>query len=118
PVLTALGREQAARAGRALAGLKIDRLLCSPQHRSMETASIIAEALDLPIHLWSLLAERGFSGDEPGHTRSEIARLFPRVVLTDEIDEEGCLRHWGSETLEELDARMAGEAQVVRTWAA
>ncbi len=115
--ITPLGRQQAARAAEALRGETIDRFYCSLQRRGMETASIIAGELDLDIRLCPDITEHGFSGEEPGLSRSEIARRFPRVVLTDDIDEGGCLRRWGDETVEALSARTRQTAEWFRALA-
>lgn len=45
-LLTDLGREQAAQAGLELKGTSINRIICSPMIRTVETAEIIAKQID------------------------------------------------------------------------
>lgn len=45
PPLDAVGREQATRAGAALAGLHIDRIVASPSQRATQTAALVVEVL-------------------------------------------------------------------------
>ena len=57
PPLTQPGKEQARRLGDALTGLGIARILSSDLVRAYTTASIIAEALSLPVHSTPALRE-------------------------------------------------------------
>ena len=116
--ITALGREQAQRAAKALADYAVKRVFCSPQRRAMETGAYLADQHDVEMHLWPEITENGFSGEEPGLSRSEIARIFPRVVLPEWVDEAGCLRHWGDEETEALSQRTRKAAEQFRAWAA
>lgn len=56
-VLSALGREEAARLARAVAGERLDRVISSTMRRAVETAQPVAEALGLPLILEPELAE-------------------------------------------------------------
>lgn len=86
--------------------------------RSLETSAPIAEALDLDPEIWIDVHEESgiwLEGKEtlPGMTRSEIADRFPRVVIPDEIGEEG----WWNRA-RETEAEWLARAQRVadRLW--
>ena len=49
PVLTEQGGKQAAEAAAALAGEAISRVIASPYSRAIQTADVIARALDVPV---------------------------------------------------------------------
>jgi len=59
PPLTALGREQAAKAAESLATLDATEILSSPAVRARETADIIAARLGLEVQVEPLLLEKG-----------------------------------------------------------
>jgi broad specificity phosphatase PhoE len=64
PTLTRAGRAQAERLIDLLAAEGVSRLISSPYRRALETASIIAQSLDLPISVEPLVRERyAFSCD-------------------------------------------------------
>ena len=69
--LTALGREQARLAAKALAGAPITAIYASPLRRARETAQPIAEALGLPVTILEEIAERNWGDLEgmPRHTQ-------------------------------------------------
>ncbi|HEV7801110.1 MAG TPA: histidine phosphatase family protein [Burkholderiales bacterium] len=69
--LTALGREQARIAARALAGEPITAIYSSPLRRARHTAEPVAEALKLPITVIAEIAERnwGVLEGKPRDTR-------------------------------------------------
>ncbi len=93
---------------RSLRGFDIDKLYCSPMHRTLQTARPIADALGLTPHVWVDIHEHGglFLEHEdergivgfPGKTRAEILDEFPGYVLTDDITDEG----WWTGTMEDL----------------
>ncbi|MEZ4666737.1 MAG: histidine phosphatase family protein [Anaerolineae bacterium] len=62
--LTALGREQAQKAGEWLADAGINRILHSPFHRAEQTAQIVADRLSLPMTLADGLREMDCGGLE------------------------------------------------------
>lgn len=84
---------------RSLRGFHIDRLYCSPMHRTLQTAFHIQQATGLTPHLWVDIHEHGGlyleHADErgvvgyPGKTRAEIESEFPGYVLSDGITESG-----------------------------
>ena len=78
-LLTALGRRQAKAAGQKLVKHKIVAIFSSPLSRTLETAKIIAELVNVPvIRLEPGLIERDF-GFLTGHPTSDIKRLSPKV---------------------------------------
>jgi broad specificity phosphatase PhoE len=71
--LTALGREQAQAAARALAGEPITAIYSSPLRRARETAEPVAQALRLPVRIVPEFIERsqGELEGKPRDTRIE-----------------------------------------------
>ncbi len=72
----------------------ITKLFTSAHLRCLQTSEPIAEALDLDPHIWvDVHEECGIWLDDvetlSGLRRSEISERFPRVVIPDEIGEEG-----------------------------
>ena len=65
PPLTDLGREQAAQAATVLAGHDVTTILTSPAMRTMETAEIIADHLDVEVQVEPLLLEKGLDESYP-----------------------------------------------------
>ncbi len=81
PELTEEGREQirAAAAGLVAETPRVRRLLSSPYWRALETAEILAEALDLPVEIETLVCERAFFVCDIGSPRSRLQQRFPKV---------------------------------------
>ncbi|MEE8274950.1 MAG: phosphoglycerate mutase family protein, partial [Alphaproteobacteria bacterium] len=77
PRLTETGRRQAADAARALDGRRLQRLVTSPYTRALETATIVAEALDLPVTIEPLVRERRVFACDIGTQRSRLADRWP-----------------------------------------
>ena len=104
PCITDLGREQAQEAAKALKGEAIARLVASPYLRTLETAEIVAEALDLPIHVNPTVRERCYFHCDIGSPRSALQDRFPHVVFG-ELEE----RWWPelNETEDQLAQRVA-----------
>lgn len=75
--LTALGREQAARAAHALAELRIERIVTSPYTRALQTAAPVAAALGVPVVINPIVRERYAFACDVGTPRSELARAWP-----------------------------------------
>lgn len=86
PRLTPEGRRQAADAAPALAAAGVERLLASPYTRALETAEIIAAALDLPIIVEPLVRERAAFVCDIGASPKELKRRFPRLSF-DHLDD-------------------------------
>jgi len=77
PALTADGRRQAEKLSEALAAAGIARLIASPYRRALETASIVARALALPIAIEPLVRERCVFSCDLGTPRSQLSALWP-----------------------------------------
>jgi broad specificity phosphatase PhoE len=109
--LTAIGREQAAAAREALAGIDFDLVLASDLPRTLETAEIVAPGRD--VERWPELAEwRG--GRLDAIPPEELERQFVGALrITDETD-----RFLGGESLGEALDRVhpALERLVAREW--
>lgn len=98
PPLTARGRQQASAAAERLRGAGVERLLTSPYRRTLETASILAAALDLPITIDPIVRERcAFSCDQ-GSSPSDLARDWPELDFSalDEVWWGGAIESWPS----------------------
>ncbi|MBU3067602.1 bifunctional RNase H/acid phosphatase [Nocardia sp. NEAU-G5] len=79
PPLTALGREQAARAAKYLAAKgDIAAVVTSPLGRARETADAVAQALDAPVRVLDRLIETDF-GEWEGLTFTEAAQRDPEL---------------------------------------
>jgi phosphoserine phosphatase len=108
--LTDLGRRQAEATAEFLRNTPIDRLYASPTQRTVETACIIANQLDLNPVLRSDICERGWLFDEPGLTGTELRDLCSRVELGPEFDPE---RGWAADRPDESPHEMYERAQAV-----
>lgn len=107
PHLTELGCRQADRLARFLARgeetvrfaeSRIDRLVCSPMWRALQTTRPLAEALDLQPEVWIDVHEQVFTDEiRSGSTKQEILSAFPDYVLPDGVMDEGWW-HRGRET--------------------
>ncbi len=79
PHLTQRGRDQVKRAAEALAQLPIRRVLVSPYTRALQTAEIIARALDLPMEVEPLVREHANFHCDVGTPRSRLAEIWPAL---------------------------------------
>jgi broad specificity phosphatase PhoE len=79
PALTDDGRRQAEELPEALAAAGVARLIASPYRRTLETASIVARALDVPIAIEPLVRERCVFSCDLGTPRSELSALWPAL---------------------------------------
>jgi len=103
PPLTELGRAQARDAARALAASGVERIVASPYVRAIETASIVASHLGLPIAIEPLVRERCAFSCDVGTPRSLLAERHPDLGF-ERLDEVWW--HPGlDETGPEIDAR-------------
>ena len=100
PALTELGRRQAAEAAGQLAREGVRRLLVSPYRRTLETAEVIAAALDLPIVIEPMIRERMAFTCDIGSVRSQLAQRWPHLSF-DHVEE----RWWPA--LEETEDLLA-----------
>lgn len=96
PALTDVGREQAEQLIPEIATLGIRHLISSPYRRTLETATTIARALDLPIEIQPLVRERCVFSCDIGTPASELRRLWP------DLDFAGLDEVWWGEAEETL----------------
>jgi len=99
PKLTEEGRQQARAAAVTLRDAGLDALIASPYTRALETAEIVAEALDLPITVEPLVGERAAFVCDLGSSPSELKARWPHLSL-DHLPES-----WWPE-LEESEAQL------------
>lgn len=104
PPLTEEGRRQAMALAAALDGQGIRRLIASPYTRALETASIIAEALDLPIEVDATVREHALFVCDIGTPASELARRWPALRF-DHLED----RWWPPLDETEADVRARAE---------
>jgi broad specificity phosphatase PhoE len=111
PVLTADGCAQAGAVAESLAVLGIERLLVSPYRRTLQTASIIAERLQVTIAIEPLVREQAAFSCDIGTPRSKLAALWPQLCF-DHLDEVW----WSSsrESEEQLRLRCSRFSTVMR----
>ncbi len=102
PPLTDLGVEQARWAGESLKDEGITRLYCSPMLRTLQTAQMIVDSLDLPphvfvgLHEWGGIweaREDGTTVQLPGLNRAGMREVCPNVVLPDDVTDQGWWFH-------------------------
>jgi broad specificity phosphatase PhoE len=88
PGLTEEGWRQARAAAEGLRGRDLARLICSPYTRAIETASVIAAALSLPVTIEPLVRERFAFTCDIGCAPQELARRWPA------LDFDGLAHPW------------------------
>ena len=86
PNLTDLGCRQAHAAAEAMKGHDVRRLVTSPYTRAIQTATIIAEVLDLDIAVDQRIGERAAFTCDIGTPRSVLEKDWPQLQL-DHIEE-------------------------------
>ena len=79
PKLTGTGREQARLAAEELRHHPIRRLITSPYTRALETAAILAEALDLPVEVEPIVHEHACWACDIGTPISALAQRWPAL---------------------------------------
>ena len=79
PALTADGRAQALTAAASLRSAGITRVVTSPYTRALETAEIVARALEAEIEIEPLIRERSAFSCDVGTTRSELSRQWQKL---------------------------------------
>lgn len=114
PALTDLGRLQAERLIEHLADQGVRQLVASPYRRTLETASIVARELDLPIAIEPLVRERCVYSCDHGTPRSRLVDLWPGLDFS---HLEECW--WGGPTESEanLKRRAATFRKRTAAWA-
>ena len=108
PALTPAGRRQAELAAAYLKKMKFSGRICaSPYRRTLETASIIAKALDRQVYITPFLQEFvRFPGVHPVRERSLAAlkKEFPLLAEQPELPRNWAIRN--KETLEDVRIRL------------
>lgn len=111
PDLTAEGVRQAGVVAEELRRHRVVRLIASPYRRALQTASIVAEALALPISIDPIVRERcAFSCDQ-GSAPADLARDWPA------LDFSGLAEIWWGGLIESHDS-LAGRCAAFRAEAA
>ena len=102
PELTDVGHQQISDAAASLEAHDIRRIIASPYTRTLQSAQIVADRLDLPVEVEPIVRERCFFSCDIGSPRSELAERWPGFDFG--VMEE---RWWPepNETEEEIDAR-------------
>jgi broad specificity phosphatase PhoE len=108
PRLTRAGRAQAERLSDALAAEGVARLISSPYRRALETATIIARALDLAISVEPLVRERRAFSCDVGTPSSLLRGHWPELDFS-HLEEQW----WGH--AEESAARVALRSAAFQT---
>ncbi len=110
PRLTADGKRQAEAAGNHLRSQNLTRIIASPYWRTLETAEVIAEILDLPISTNPVVGEHAAFSSDLGSPTTALRERWPHVDFGSLAEE------WWPDFVEEhhhVDAR----ARQFRNWA-
>jgi broad specificity phosphatase PhoE len=91
PHLTRTGRRQAEELIKRLAEANVRRLVASPYRRTLQTATIVANALGLAIEVEPLVRERCVFSCDLGSSPRELATLWPHLDFA-HLEE----RWWGA----------------------
>ncbi len=81
--LSDLGHKQVSKAAKALAGRGFKRIVASPYTRALETASIVAAALDLSVEVEPLIGERRLYSCDVGTPARQLMKNWPQVDFKD-----------------------------------
>lgn len=112
PALTASGIVQAEQAADRLRRLQPTRILTSPYRRALQTATILAERLDVPIHVDATVRERHAFSCDVGSPPEWLAKEWPGIDFT------GLPSHWWGTRVESesaLHGRVAAFRDTART---
>ncbi|MDD9906131.1 MAG: histidine phosphatase family protein [Rhodospirillaceae bacterium] len=101
PKLTELGHRQARAAAETVRELGVHRIVSSPYTRALQTATIIAEALDLSVTVDPHIGERAAFTCDIGTPRSALQTAWPHLQL-DHIEETWWPKMEESETALDL----------------
>ncbi len=111
PKLTEEGRRQAQTVALALAPHGLKRIVVSPYTRALETAEIIASALNLALSVEPLVREHCRFHCDIGSPRSDLARRWPAIDFTPLAE-----RWWPD--LDESEEELAARSQNFRRFMA
>ncbi len=112
PELTEEGFRQARAAPERLATVGFSRILSSPYTRTLQTATILSEALNLPIEIEPLVREQAYFSCDIGSGRSKLAARFST------LDFSGLEEIWwspGPESAADLQHRCVSFVAKTRT---
>jgi broad specificity phosphatase PhoE len=87
PGLTDLGRDQARAAAAHLRTHDVKAIVASPYTRTLETAEIVAEALDMPFGVEPLVGEQACFTCDIGSPRTALCERWPHLELDHLPDE-------------------------------
>jgi broad specificity phosphatase PhoE len=108
PGLTELGRRQVAEAAEILRRHAVRGIVASPYTRTLETAEIVADALNLDVTVEPGVGEQAVFTCDIGSPRAALTARWPRLAL-DHIPDEW----WPA--LAETEASLVGRCQAFRT---
>ena len=111
PGLTEEGGQQIEAAADSLRQEDLRRIISSPYTRTLETATILAERLDLEITIEPLVRERSYFTCDIGTRRSDLSDLWPHLAF-DHLEEQ-----WWDDP-EETEEEMQVRCRSFRTLAA
>ena len=114
PALSADGETQAQEVGRSLGDEPVDCVFASPFLRTIQTASHIADALDLPVRLEPGIGEilPDIQGMPALQSREECAQRFPRIDWS--YNAAGCLSYPESSDAGHIRAAATAKALAAR----
>ncbi|NIK78707.1 broad specificity phosphatase PhoE [Paenibacillus castaneae] len=120
------GITQAQETGEFLKNENVSHIFCSPFFRTLQTAHIVAEKLDLPIHIEygfiEMLNPDWFATSPELVSLEEASEIFPRVNSEyrsyvqpqyPETDYEGAVLHRVKEALDQIIERYDGTILIV-----
>lgn len=111
PRLTDFGRNQAREAAAVLRAHGIAEIIASPYWRTLETAEILAEALDVPIRINPLVGEHAAFTSDIGSPVTALRERWPHLDFT------GLREEWWPDFIEEhhhVDGRSQEFRRTVR----
>ena len=104
-------------------GFGFTHLYCSPMARALATGTVISQALQMPLHIWTDWHECGGiyhkdldSGEyeiHPGLTRAEIQREFPAAIPDEHVRENG-EQGWWNRPFEDEPGRVLRARRLVQ----
>jgi len=104
PPLNECGLTQAHRLAEMLAGAGLQAIYTSPLRRAYQTAAVLSQKLDLPLHQEPRLMEI-HQGDWEGRLRSDIAARYP-ALFQQWLSEPWATTPPGGESLAQVQARV------------
>jgi len=115
PALTELGFSQAQKVAAALSREPIRELITSPYTRALQTASVIAAALGVPVRIEPLVGERGAFACDVGTARDVLMGRWPQYIF-DHMENEWWPSAESEERLLERCARFRATMAARHDW--